>query len=386
MLKNLLHIAAYTQSADQTTEQPMSKTRKLLSDENDPSISPDMDDPTGIPVTIPVIKKSALLMKTANDFDQMIETFENTELLISETLKRVGFSDDTIEQHVNVIRACKEEVEKLLPLRDNVIEIQDKILTPVEKVIETSIETNNRFNKTSMRFGWVGITVGAISLFFSLVAPRFWPRVFDPTRDLATKIDNLTIAMKPTIQNAETAKAKILLYDTFNSVEMLYDKDVDLKSVGSVGGLGYGQNSIGFHPNLSNVLVYKPVSVDCEKGCRLAVEAMIKLDRNIDIRQRQIDDHTYQPLLPVKVEYQATNDDKWIELDPIMKYLKVPLNEKRNEWQSINSPPVDIPAESGFKAVRLSLRNYKLMRTDGKQKDLVYPTSFDEIKLIVFRH
>ena len=243
--------------------------------------------------------------------------FDSTEQNLTNALRAAKFSEGGIDDFLEAFRSCRKMVADLLPLRGVAQNIQDKILTPVGEVIKTSSKTNERF-------GWVGIVFGVVGIFFS-VAPHLGTGLFDPTRDLAAKVDNLRVAMTPATHNAEIAKAKILIYDTFDGVDMPYYEVEHITDVGNVGKtFGYGYDSIGFQPAISKVLAYKPIAVDCVKGCRLAVEAMVKLGQNMDIRQKQIDDHTYEPILPVKIEYQTANGNDWRDLDPVMEYLKVP--------------------------------------------------------------
>lgn len=202
--------------------------------------------------------KSDLLRNTADEFDLLMGKFNESKQRLAEALDEAGFKNEKIDEYLKSFDEGKAVIAELLPIRDNVREIQETILKPVANVIADNSGTNKRF-------GLAGIAMAAIGVSASLLAP-YVPFLRGPeaaSKALEAKVDDLRTALKPMIDEKSSA-ARAVLYDTFDSADMsLYDAP-RLSDVGSVGAtLGY--ESAGFQPKTQ--LVYKPVAVPCEKGC-----------------------------------------------------------------------------------------------------------------------
>jgi len=344
-------------------------------------------DKAQIPDNVPVTPKGSEMRETANVFDRTIRDLEETQKNVEERLTGLGFDDRVRGPIRRDLEACKDEVKKLLPLRDNVEDIKEKILQPVQdRVREDSAIVAARIkeiSKLSNAFGWVGVA----AIFITILMPVclwYFDRTPKRVESLANEIQGLTEALKHTIKN--TSKISILLYDDFEDVNASFYGGARITDLGSVGvNPGYVRDGKGsrpshsFQPTDSNALVYKQFEVDCEKGCRLAVETMLKFGSNFTIRNAN---NKYQQLFPLEVEYQKANSTDWNELKPVMDNFKVPQFAREGEWLSIKSPLVEIPPEVGVKKVRLSLRNLAWTKTDEPQRTpIVCTTNFDDVEL-----
>jgi hypothetical protein len=321
---------------------------------------------------MPTGTKSDLLRKTADEFDDLMGQFDQTKANLVAALNRAQLKDEAIAEHVRAFDEGKRLIAELLPIRDNVEAMKNAIVKPVADVIADSSDTNKHF-------GWAGLTIGAFSIIISFVVPRLPFLQSSPDNDrVVQKLDDLRTLLQPAAKERLASTWHLLLYDRFEGTQALVYEGQGLLQVGEVGRR-HGYESIGFEPR--EALVYRAVSVPCEKGCKLSVEAMVKLGEYVDISLKQVADGKFLPVAPIQVEYSTVAGADWKPLEPLQSAIKVEWIASRNRWQSVKTPYIEIPAQLGATTVRLTLQPYRWERPGGPGQPLRCATSFDEVKL-----
>lgn len=233
--------------------------------------------------------KSELLRKTADEFDELMVQFDRTKQNLVAALTKAQLREEAIAEHVRAFDEGKRIIEELLPIRDNVQAIKNAIVEPVAAVIADSSDTNKKF-------AWAGLIFGAFSIVVSLVLPRVLSMGNSTANDtVVQKLNQIDSALQPAVEQRAAASWQLLLYDRFEGAEGLLYEAPRLLDVGDVGR-SHGYESVGFEPRTD--LVYRAIDVPCVKGCRLALEAMVRLQESIDISRRQITEKQFVPILP----------------------------------------------------------------------------------------
>ena len=217
--------------------------------------------------------KSDLLRKTADEFDSLMVRFERTKKNLIEGMQKAHIKDEVIAEYVQTFDEGKKVIEDLMPIRDNVDEIKKTILTPVAKVIEDTSDTNKKF-------GWTGIIVGGLGIAFSVVLP--YTPLNERTPDLTPIVENLAELQRqliPTIDQTAAGDIKLVLYDRFEVSDPSRYEVSRLLDAGTVGQ-SHGFESVGFQPEKE--LNYRPLTVDCLGGCRVTLEAMVRVVEGIN--------------------------------------------------------------------------------------------------------
>ena len=119
----------------------------------------------------------------------------------------------------------------------------------------------------------------------------------------------------------------------------------------------------------------------CLGGCRVTLEAMVRVVEGINITQRQVNEGRYEPSLPIEVLYSKSTQPNWLVLAPLQSALRVDWSASGGDWQSVKTPYVSIPADLGVEQLRVVLRNYRWVRADATSVQSLM--DFDEIKLFV---
>lgn len=143
-----------------------------------------------------ITSKSDLLRQTADQFDTMMDKFNNTKASLEKALDQGGLKREAIEEYLRLFDDGKTLISELLPVRDNVQEIQNTILKPVADVIKDSSGTNKRF-------GIFGICMALFGIIVTLVGP-FLSSYFlkqPSNKDLVASFDTLKSALSPMIQD-----------------------------------------------------------------------------------------------------------------------------------------------------------------------------------------
>ena len=113
----------------------------------------------------------------------------------------------------------------------------------------------------------------------------------------------------PTIDQTAAGDIKLVLYDRFEVSDPSRYEVSRLLDAGTVGQ-SHGFESVGFQPEKE--LNYRPLTVDCLGGCRVTLEAMVRVVEGINITQRQVNEGRYEPSLPIEVLYSKSTQPNWL--------------------------------------------------------------------------
>ncbi len=319
------------------------------------------------------ISKSDLLRKTADEFDSLMQQFDHTKEKLVAALTSAQLRDEAIAEHVRAFDEGKRIIAELLPIRDNVEAIKNAIVKPVADVIADSSDTNKKF-------AWAGLLFGAASIAVSLSLPHipFVGRSND-SKIVIQRLDQIDSVLQPAVQRRARASWQLVLYDRFEDSDASLYEASQLLSVADVGR-SHGYDSIGVEPRSD--LVYRAVDVSCVSGCRLSLEALVKLQEAVAISKKQVSAGQFTPVLPIEVQWAAGGSTTWKTLEPLQHAIDIPWIGKRNEWQVLKTPYVAIPSTLGVAKIRLILRPYQWKSSGSGSKAAVScQTDFDEVKV-----
>jgi hypothetical protein len=319
--------------------------------------------------------KSELLRKTADEFDELMQQFDETKETLVAALRRAQLREDAIDEHVRAFDEGKRIIAELLPIRDNVEAIKKAIVEPVASVISGSSVTNKRF-------AWAGLIIGAMSVAVSLSLP-YLPFVgaADDRKSVMEKLQRIGAAVEPAAQRRVATTWQLLLYDRFEGPENALYEVPQLPVIADVGP-SHGYDSVGAEPKAD--LVYLPIEVPCAAGCRVALEGMVRLREDVAISKRHVSEGRFIPVAPIELQGAAAGSSTWKVLEQVRASFELGWIGKKNEWQVVKTPYVLLPPGLGIARIRVVLRPYRWkMPILPGNTTVSCRTDFDEIKLFV---
>ena len=91
---------------------------------------------------------------------------------------------------------------------------------------------------------------------------------------------------------------------------------------------------------------------------------MARLTEAVDIRPNQMAQRNLLAASPIQVHYATVGGSDWRTLVALQSVIAVSWYGKRNEWQTIKTMPVEIPASLGVDRIRVTLQKYVWKRAE----------------------